>query len=181
MVPIFTLGNPRDLRLFYALRRMLSAWGPVLSSNLEGSWIPSQEPSFLLEDRGLCGNFHGRALFILKDTHPLPPRLQSEEGSLAVLCSHNRDAVQLLADTGLQAVTCGLSPRDTVTFSSLEPGRGTIALQRPLQFPGGILSAEPREFPTLFPSHWNPSIVLCCAATAAVLGFNEEVLELCDF
>lgn len=82
----------------------------------------------------------------MKNCQLLPSSLYAQEGSLAVICSHHRESVELLARHGIQAVTCGLSPRDTVTFSSLEPGRGTVALQRPLRLPAFSLRAEPGNF-----------------------------------
>ena len=177
MVSILTLGNPRDLRLFWALEGLLASRGPVLALCREGVWLPRQAPSFLLADRGLSGGVRGRALVAVKDAALLPPFLEAEAGSLAILCSHNPRAVGLVARSGLEAVTCGLSPRDTVTFSSREKDRGTVAFQRPLGFPGAA-AVEPGEFPIRFPSSWDPYTVLCCAAVAALLGWGDRELAL---
>ena len=177
MVSILTLGNPRDLRLFRALEALLAGRGGTAAVCREWIRIPREPPAFFLAERGLRGAVDGQALVAVKDASPLPPFLQAGPGSLAILCSHNPQAVGLVARSGLEAVTCGLSPRDTVTFSSRGSGRGTVALQRPLGFPGAQW-VDPGEFPIRFPASWDPYTVLCCAAVAALLGCGDRELVL---
>ena len=177
MVSILTLGNPRDLRLFHALQSILLPRGPVLSVCRGKSRIPPEQPSFFLGDCGLSGRVAGRALLAIKDTDPLPAILRAGEESLVILCSHNPQAVRLVASTGLPAVTCGLSPRDTVTFSSRGKEEGTVALQRPLVLPGGQM-VDPGEVPIRFPPSWDAYTVLCCAAVAALLDGTDRELTL---
>lgn len=122
MIPVLTLGDPRDLRLFQALRGLLAGKGPLLALGSREVWLPGGKTPFLLGDCGLVSQIWGNGLLAVKNCQLLPSSLYAQEGSLAVICSHHRESVELLARTGIQAVTCGLSPRDTVTFSSLEPG-----------------------------------------------------------
>ena len=178
MIPVLTLGDPRDLRLFQALRGLLAGKGPLLALGSREVWLPGGKTPFLLGDCGLVSQIWGNGLLAVKNCQLLPSSLYAQEGSLAVICSHHRESVELLARTGIQAVTCGLPPRDTVTFSSLEPGRGTVALQRPLRLPAFSLRAEPGEFPAAFPPQWDAYTVLCCGAVAALLGLAEDGMEL---
>lgn len=52
------------------------------------------------------------------------------ENFIAVMESENEKAVQLVKKYALQTVTCGLSQRDTLTFSSISPEKSVISLQR---------------------------------------------------
>lgn len=64
----------------------------------------------------------------------------------AVLDPENEEAAALLRVHHVPIVTCGLSQKNTVTFSSRTPTTAVVSLQREIHTPDGTL-IEPRELP----------------------------------
>ena len=106
-------------------------------------------PDFFIVDNTRIKNLHtngGIVLFkksVQRDTcMRIPPAF------IAVIDSDNSEAADVLLEDGIQTVTCGLSQKDTVTFSSLENDRAVVSLQRRLTALDGK-EVEPVEFPVV--------------------------------
>lgn len=76
------------------------------------------------------------------------------------------------------AVSYGTSPRDTLTFSSLEGDRICLALQRELVSLAGHV-VERQEFVAPFPPGEDPMTFLAAAGVLLLLGAKPE--ENCPF
>ena len=74
-----------------------------------------------------------------------------------------------------QAVSYGTSPRDTLTFSSLEGDRICLALQRELVTLQGTV-VEQQEMVLPFPPEVSPLPFLATAGTLLLLGMPPEQL-----
>lgn len=74
-----------------------------------------------------------------------------------------------------QAVSYGTSPRDTLTFSSLEGDRICLALQRELVTLQGTV-VEQQEMVLPFPPEASPLPFLATAGTLLLLGMPPEQL-----
>ena len=78
------------------------------------------------------------------------------------------------------AVSYGTSPRDTLTFSSLEGDKICLSLQRELVCLSGAL-CEQQELVLPFPPGLSPLPFLCAAGTLLLLGMSpERVMERWD-
>ncbi|HEX3025647.1 MAG TPA: hypothetical protein VHR42_00230 [Clostridia bacterium] len=90
-------------------------------------------------------------------------------GFTAVVDPDNADAIEMLQRNSMQTVTCGMSQKDTVTFSSLDSDRAVVSLQRELRSLSGT-TIEPREFPVGFSKQPGEYQLL---ASAAVLLLSD--------
>jgi hypothetical protein len=107
----------------------------------------AQTPEFCVIDNGRIKNIHtngGIALF--KKSVPKGIHIEIPPAFFAVIDSDNGEAADMLRGDGIQTVTCGLSQKDTITFSSLESDRAVISLQRKLKALDGR-EIEPVELP----------------------------------
>ena len=75
-----------------------------------------------------------------------------------------------------QAVSYGTSPRDTLTFSSLEGDRLCLAVQRELVTLGGVCR-EPQEIPLAPQGRADPLALLAWAGTLLLLGAPPARLQ----
>lgn len=95
--------------------------------------------------------------------------------AVAVLDSCNEKLIPLVASTGLPAVTCGLSARDTITLSSIGSESAVIDLQRSINcFNGSI--AEPQEIPVYLGASVD-SFALMAAASIYILSGKVDRLH----
>lgn len=75
------------------------------------------------------------------------------------------------------AVSYGLSPRDTITLSSLEEDRLSMAIQRELVTVDGSV-VEQQELKLTRPPGAQPEIILAAAGALLLLGVPPETLRL---
>ncbi len=128
---------------------------------------------FLTDGKGLEFVSAENAVVIIRDAGCLTCRTQGD--GVAVVDAGRESAVRLAAETRLDAITCGLSPRDTITLSSIKEDSAVIGLQRGVAcFDGSV--AEPQEIPVAF-SHGADSFALMCAAALYILSGNINKLH----
>lgn len=97
----------------------------------------------------------------------------------AVLAPENDPAASLLKEHHIPIVTCGLSQKNTVTFSSRTPATAVVSLQRELHAVDGSL-IEPRELPVTLaaPRDDYPLLATVAAMWLAGISFPEKGLLL---
>ncbi len=127
---------------------------------------------FLTDGKGLEFVSAENTVVIIRDAGCLTCRVEGE--GVAVVDAGRENAVRLAAKTRLDAITCGLSPRDTITLSSLKEDSAVICLQRGVAcFDGAV--AEPQEIPvSLCPGA--DSFALMSAAAVYILSGNVNKL-----
>jgi hypothetical protein len=86
----------------------------------------------------------------------------------------NDKAIEILKKNALQTVTCGLSQRDTLTFSSHVAERAVISLQREIKTLGGK-AVLPHEIPVSLLSTYGDYQLL--AATAVLMLSDVAIPE----
>lgn len=94
-------------------------------------------------------------------------------GFSAVVDPLNEDAVRLLQKCCLQTVTCGMSLRDTLTFSSIGGETAVVSLQRALVTLKGE-TVEPREIPVRFGNGHGQYALLAAVAVLLLCGRMPE-------
>ncbi len=92
-------------------------------------------------------------------------------GSIGVVHSDNKIGLQVLMQSGVRTVTCGMSYRDTVTLSS-NMDRLTVCLQRRIPTVGGGLR-EPAEF-TVETGSRDVDCLLLASAVRLLCGKEPE-------
>jgi hypothetical protein len=96
------------------------------------------------------------------------------ENFIAIVEPDNSKAIDILKKKSLRTVTCGLSQRDTLTYSSIETERAVISLQREIKTLGSN-SILPREIPVNFRSSYGDYQLL--AAVAVLLLSDMPIPE----
>lgn len=87
----------------------------------------------------------------------------------AVLAAQDEAAAAPVRAARIPTVTCGLSPKDTVTFSSRAPGSAVISLLRALHGADGR-EIEPRELPVALSTPRDDYPLLACVAALWLAG-----------
>lgn len=133
----------------------------------------AKAPEFIVIDNQRIKNVHTQGGIALFKKHvPQRQHIEIPPAFFAVIDSDNSEAADMLRGDGIQTVTCGLSQKDTVTFSSLENDRAVVSLQRGLKALDGS-DIEPVELPCSFlPSHSEYPLL---AAVAVLLLSNVAI------
>lgn len=95
--------------------------------------------------------------------------------AVAVVNSGVPASIEAVSKTGMPAITCGFSPRDTMTLSSFDSDSAVLSLQRGVKcFDGSV--EEPREIPLKL-AYPLDSFTLMAAASVYILCGRSEELE----
>lgn len=97
--------------------------------------------------------------------------------AIAVLETDDTDAANIIADTGISAVTCGLSQKSSVTVSSITDTETVISVQRSIiDLFGNVI--EPQEIKVAIGPECGHEYEAVSAATALLLsGITPQALE----
>ena len=114
----------------------------------------AKAPDYFVIDNKTIKNVHtGGGIALFRKHVPQRQHIEITPAFFAVIDSDNSEAADMLRGDGIQTVTCGLSQKDTVTFSSLGSDRAVVSLQRGLCALDGS-KVGPVEVPVAFsPSH----------------------------
>ncbi|MVB11322.1 hypothetical protein CAFE_20340 [Caprobacter fermentans] len=176
MVNIFLCGDLNDTSVSQALISALPQYGGVRYSGPNRvSEYGSSPEYFLYEYEKLPEIGLKRGMVLFKNGFPPQKPLPCPPGFLYVLESKNVNAAALLKGSEATAVTCGTSPKDTLSIAGLEDGTATLSLQRTLNtLDGQVL--EPHDFNAKFNTLISPhQLLMVCAALliAGVDSFKE--------
>ncbi len=129
----------------------------------------------LLFDTANFSNVNGGpAILIVKPGADLSG-LSNVSGNVTALADSNcPDQLVKLAEKKIRTVACGLSSKDTVTFSSFHENRVSVSLQRTVKRPDGKV-VEPMEVTLELGFPYNPlSVLFYTAAVMICGGFSQE-------
>lgn len=97
---------------------------------------------------------------------------------IAIVSGDCSKTVESLMSSNTTAITCGMSLRDTLTFSSIHDTGAVVSLQRSILTVFGH-AVEPFEFPVRWKKREDPYLALCiCAVLLLSEQFIPGVLEL---
>ena len=88
---------------------------------------------------------------------------------MVIVSSEEEEQLRQLARLRVQTVTCGLSCKDTVTFSSKSEESAVISLMRAVRGLSGE-AMEPMDLPVAFPRQTGDYPLLACAAVLLLAG-----------
>ena len=91
---------------------------------------------------------------------------------IAIVSGDCGKAVESLMSSNTTAITCGMSLRDTLTFSSIHDSGAVVSLQRAILTVFGH-AVEPFEFPIRWESREDPYLAL---SICAVLLLSEQIV-----
>ncbi|MCL2035204.1 MAG: hypothetical protein FWG94_10820 [Oscillospiraceae bacterium] len=176
MVSVIIAADSQEKKFFTALRNILSRNFKSIQC-VEGCVDAKSEDAglFITDAVGLDFIYSSAAIFVFKDCTPIPAGFETTGGQVAIVDSGNNDAMKLVSSTKMPAVTCGLSPCDTLTLSSLSEDSAVIGLQRCITcFDGAVI--EPQEIPVSLCAQVD-SFTLLSAAAIFILTGNIKKLS----
>lgn len=178
MEPVLFYGTEKDRETETVVARAIAAAGgrvvSVSEKAVEVGEAGGNPPEFLLLRFGTAPAVAaGRGIVVMKQELPLLTAaarpLPLPGGFVAVADSANAEAVELLRKTGVCAVICGMSQKDSVTFSSLDAESAVVSVQRELRtLRGGTV--EPGEISVAFTAEPPSGYPLLAAVTVLLLG-----------
>ena len=120
--------------------------------------------------------FTDAALLIFKDTGGFSPESIMAKSIIAVVDSGNPEIMAFVSGTKFPAVTCGLSPRDTITLSSINVDSAVVNLQRTLTCLDGSF-VEPQEIPVTLKRPIDSFTLMAAAAVFILSGNTPKLLH----
>lgn len=164
MVDILLLGNCR-IPSFTSILSNLLEKSSFVGLNLPGKYHHTAHCDYLLTHLDKPRSIQSEQAVWIIDHPPSPaPSLSLSGNIVAIVCSHDQKGLQLAAQCGVPAITCGLSPWDTVTLSSITTDSAQICLQRSVTSLSGQV-IDPTEFPVRLSGHLSQEhLLLLCAA-----------------
>lgn len=164
MIPVILVGSAQDCSISEYLRNLLDENGGVL--HISGSRVCGSGNGrfLLLEYENLPSISLPGSILILKQKSAGYSKYRSLAGDLTgVVDSSHTQALDFLKRSGIPVISCGMSPRDTLTLSSITESSVTVTLTRSLQTLSGD-RAEPQEFPCPADSSGDDYAVMAGAA-----------------
>ncbi len=98
-------------------------------------------------------------------------------GFLSVFDANNQNAAKLLVGTGAMAISCGSSPRDSLSLASRDVEACVVSLQRSVRTLAGAV-AEPKDITMRLTREWGLFKILsfCAAAVLSGLDYGEDLI-----
>lgn len=184
MNPIILYGSEKDGDIAYLLLAALhSLRAEVLHLTAKAlTLLPPHAPgvSFLLVDDGQMRSVQmENCILLFKENCAGLGTVDLPKACAAVLEPENEQAASLLQARHIPIVTCGLSQKNTVTFSSRTPTTAVISLQREIHTTTGE-PVDPRELPVALsaPREDYPLLATVAALWLAGISFPEGGLSL---
>lgn len=172
---IILCGKSNDMSLSDALLPALSGYGSVLYCGARRlARFGSDQPDFLVFDAERVPeiNLQSGILLFKNSFEPTEPAFVPP-GFSCVLESKNLHAAAALQGSGAAAVTCGTSPKDTVSIAALEEDTAALSLQRSITALDGSL-LEPHDFAVSLRSGLGPHRILAVCAVLLISGIDSS-------
>lgn len=171
MIPVFLCGNEYEEPSTDTFLNLLNRFGGIQYYGKKEFLQTNEEPRFSVfssfEVPKITAN---KGILILKNGAIPPVRQVLSNNWIAVIDSQNENVGKILKGTGVTAVSCGMSARDTLSISSISEGTAMISLQRTIKTLQNMI-VEPRDIEVDFMQELSPFLLL---SACAVLLFSGE-------
>lgn len=170
MVKLILLGESRSEKTERFLEANLSRrFSLICCTGQRVSVSGAGEELLLLASPELnCAELKG-GLFLVRNGARLPKGLRLPADAVVIVSSDEEGQLRQLAQMGAQTVTCGLSCKDTVTFSSKSEEEAVVSLMRGVPGLNGEM-LEPMDVPITFPPESGDYPLLACTAALLLAG-----------
>lgn len=140
---------------------------------------PSSVPYLLIEDGTSYSIQMEHCILIFKDNITNFSQNTLPKACAAILEADNRTAAAILQAHHIPILTCGLSPKNTITFSSRTPEKAVVTLQREIRTASGK-KIEPCELPVSLSKTRADYAILASIATLWLTdtNFSSKNFEL---
>ncbi len=170
MIPIMLYEKGRNRTLFNLLEKNLPHYLSVIPSTGSGhNYSNGLLDIFWLDQSSFRKNVTETCLLILNEHIKLKKDCSFPRNTVALVLSSDSEQVKNLSKHNVNTIVCGLSPKDTVTFSSIRETEASVSLQRSIQTLFGSI-VEPFEISVKFEKNYSPSCVLLFIALLLITG-----------
>jgi hypothetical protein len=174
MINIILCGKTNDTSISDALLPALGRYGGVqyfngriLANFGGGTEFIVYDCEEIPEIELNCGILLFKNSFHSSETSSIP------SGFSCVLETKNLNAAAMLKDTDTAAITCGTSPKDTISIAGLDEANAALSLQRSIiTVTGEIL--EPHDFTVKLLSKLGPHRILAVCAALLISGVDSS-------
>ncbi len=175
MINIILCGKSNDTSISEALLPVLARYGGVQYFNGKRlAKLGSGEPEYFVYDCEQVPKIEiDRGLLLFKNSFQVSEGSTVPENIFCVLETQNKNAAAVLKNTHTTAVTCGTSPRDTISIAGLEEMGAVLSLQRNIEkLDGEIL--EPHDFAVALSAKIGPHRILAVSAVLMIIGVDSS-------
>ena len=178
MLAVVAVAPYSDKRFWKELTNGLAPFFSVLHTHHSRLAVPRGKAELLVADSCTFESIESDlALLIFKDTEQFSLETVKAKQIVAVVDSRNAQLVSFVSSTKLPAITCGLSPRDTITLSSIAVDSAVINLQRTVTcFDGSVV--EPQEIPLKIGSEIDNYTLMALASVFIMSGNIQKLLNI---
>ena len=137
MIPIILYGKENETGVDKALWRICNSLRKI-NQNKEFCIFKYDEDA--IEDFK-----NSKGIFVFKGSLGFNKNIVIPKGFIAVVSANNHSAASILRKIDVFAITCGTSPKDTMSISSIDYLNAVVSLQRIIRNIDGEV-IEPQEF-----------------------------------
>lgn len=114
-----------------------------------------------------------QGILLFKNSFDSHDQIRVPSGFSCVLESKNMHAAAMLQGTDAAAITCGTSPKDTISIAGLDESNAALSLQRSIiTVEGSVL--EPHDFTVKLVSELGPHRILAVCAILLISGIDSS-------
>ena len=175
MISIILCGKMSDTSISEALLPVLARYGGVQyysSQNLVQ--YGGDNVQFLVYDCEKIPNVElKKGILLFKNSFDSTGQIHVPGGFFCVLEAQNVHAASLLRGSDVFAVTCGTSPKDTISIAALEEESAALSLQRNL-ITLEEKTLEPHDFTIQLSAPLGPHRILAVSAILLISGIDSS-------
>lgn len=112
------------------LKNLSTSYSITVINDTSVKNIGKGEHLLLTEGTKLQNIMVPNAILLFDETFEPDPNLQVDSNSICIASSNNSHLLEKLAQNHARVITCGMSPKDTFTYSSKSETAISIAIQR---------------------------------------------------
>ncbi len=112
-------------------------------------------------------------ILLFKNSFHSTEQIHIPSGFSCVLEAKNLHAAAMLQGMGAAAITCGTSPKDTISIAALDEASAALSLQRSIITVGGAI-LEPHDFTVKLLSELGPHRILAVCAVLLISGIDSS-------
>ena len=175
MFPIVVVSNDKTVK---QLAEILSRFFTVSLAAEHGLEFDANSDIFIIKANGMKKLKLNRGILVLSD---LCETVLEECVCPIVIADGNKPFLREKISNKTQYITCGMSAKDTISFSSVDIDEVAVSLMRELKKVNGE-TAEPFEVSVCSKtniSNYSPVCLVCAIALITVLGTAVNGLRLC--
>lgn len=147
LICIFLAGNDEDARICDYFYQKLRKKLPVISISADKILKSGAENELILVCREAVPKIDAEFLLILGKNAPANSIQNLGNCVAAIVSSDAEHQLNILSESSVPTITCGLFPKDTVSYSSKTDESIVFSLQRTIERLNGEV-AEPFELPS---------------------------------